>query len=69
MSSDSEKQIAPIVYSVKSAVAATRGAISRTRMFELLKTGQIDARRIGRRTVIMADSLHAYFKNQPSISA
>jgi hypothetical protein len=48
-----------------AAVEATGRAISRTRLFELIRTGEIDARKVGRRTVVMADSLHEYLQRQP----
>lgn len=54
-----------IAYSIPAAVAATGNAVSRTRMFALIKAGEIDARRVGRRTVIMADSLRAYLDRAP----
>jgi hypothetical protein len=37
--------------------AVTDGVISRTRTYQLLKTGQLKARRIGRRTIILAEDL------------
>jgi len=52
--------------SIASAVHATGGAISRTRMFELIRKGEIDARKVGRRTVVLAQSLRDYIERQPS---
>jgi hypothetical protein len=52
-------------YSIRSAVDATGNAVSRTRMFELIKNGEVDARKVGRRTVIVADSLRDYLLRQP----
>jgi len=60
---------AAIAYGITTAVRATGGAVSRTRLFELIKAGEIDARRVGRRTVIMADSLRAFLERQPPARA
>jgi hypothetical protein len=59
----------PIALSIAGAVGACGGAISRTRLFSLVKSGEIDARRVGRRTVIVADSLRAYIERQPRVAA
>ncbi len=55
----------PFALSIAAAVQATGNAISRSRLFELIRTGDIDARKVGRRTVIVADSLRAYIERQP----
>lgn len=60
---------APLAYSIAAAVQATGGAISRTRMFALIKSGELDARKSGRRTVIMADSLREFLERQPKVAA
>jgi hypothetical protein len=62
-------QALPFALSIASAVGATGNAISRTRMFELIKQGEVDARKIGRRTVIIADSLRGYIERQPKAAA
>jgi hypothetical protein len=59
----------PLAYSIPAAVAATGNAISRTRMFELIKTGQIDARKIGRRRVVLAASLRDFLESAPRHTA
>jgi hypothetical protein len=59
------QQVSPFAFSIAGAVEATGRAISRTRLFELIRTGEIDARKVGRRTVVMADSLHEYLQRQP----
>jgi hypothetical protein len=59
----------PVVFSIATAVSATGNAISRSRLFELIRTGQIDARKVGRRTVIVADSLRDYVLRQPKATA
>jgi hypothetical protein len=45
--------------------AETGGAISRTRAYELVALNILDARKIGRRTVITRESLNAYLRNLP----
>jgi hypothetical protein len=34
-------------------------------MFDLIKRGEIDARKVGRRTIVLADSLRDYLARQP----
>jgi hypothetical protein len=63
------KAPAPMAYSITTAVQATGGAVSRTRMFELIKNGELDARKVGRRTVIMAESLRALLDRLPRVGA
>lgn len=46
-----------LAYSIKEAIAAT--SIGRTRIYELIRDKRIVARRIGGRTIIPAESLHA----------
>jgi hypothetical protein len=58
-----------IAYSIPAAVQATGNAISRTRIFALIKSGDLDARKVGRRTVIIADSLRAFIARQPRAAA
>ncbi len=55
----------PLAYSIPAAVQATSGAISRTRIFELIKLGEIDARKVGKRTVIIAESLRDFLARAP----
>lgn len=60
---DLESAAPPICYSVKDAVKAT--GFSRSRLYLLLNSGEIEARKIGRRTVIPATSLAAFVDRQP----
>jgi hypothetical protein len=57
----------PVAYSIAAAVQATGNAISRTRMFDLIKKGELDARKVGRRTIVLADSLRDYIARQPPV--
>jgi hypothetical protein len=54
----------PFALSIAAAVRATGNAISRTRLFDLIRTGEVDARKVGRRTVVMAESLRSYVERQ-----
>jgi hypothetical protein len=56
---------APFAFSIAGAVQATGGAVTRTRLFDLIKNGEIDARKVGRRTIVMADSLRDFLARQP----
>ena len=47
------------------AKAVSGGVINRTRFFELIKNGEVDARKVGRRTAVMAASLCAYLQSLP----
>lgn len=67
MSSNFNEQGPQFAFSIAGAVQATGNSVSRTRMFELIKQGEIDARRVGRRTIIIADSLRAYLERAPTV--
>ena len=45
-----------LAYSIKGACAAT--SLSRSRIYELLRDKKLESRKIGKRTVIPASSLH-----------
>ena len=53
----------PIAYTVPDAGRVA--GIGTTKLYELIGTGALDARKAGRRTVIMADSLRAYLTTLP----
>ena len=63
------EQTSPFGLSLEAAIQATGNTVSRTRLFDLIRTGEIDARKVGRRTVVVADSLHAYLMRQPKAAA
>ncbi len=63
------EQTSPFALSIAAAVQATGNAVSRTRLFDLIRTGEVDARKVGRRTVVLADSLRAYVERQPRAAA
>ncbi|MCJ1962071.1 helix-turn-helix domain-containing protein [Novosphingobium mangrovi (ex Hu et al. 2023)] len=47
---------APLAYSIKEACRAT--SLGRTRLYQLIAAGQLDAVKIGNRTLIPARALH-----------
>lgn len=61
MSSEVSPQ--PIAYGVKDAAAAI--GLSRSRIWQLIGEGEIEARKLGGRTVIPAASLNAYLNSAP----
>jgi hypothetical protein len=63
------QEASPFGLSIAAAVGATGNAVSRTRLFELIRTGEVDARKVGRRTVVIADSLRDYLMRQPRAAA
>jgi len=48
--------LAPLAYSVQDACRIS--SIGRTRLYSLVKEGKLEARKIGKRTLIPAASLH-----------
>jgi hypothetical protein len=62
-----EQTVEPIALSISGATIATGNAICRSRLFELIRAGEIDARKVGKHTVIMAYSLRDYLLRQPCI--
>ncbi len=53
-----------ISMTIKEAAAASGLGI--TKIYELIGAGKIDARKAGRRTLILADSLKRYIETLPS---
>lgn len=53
----------PLAYTIADACAA--GGFGRTTAYELIAQGKLDARKIGGRTVILAESLRAYIASLP----
>ncbi len=58
MSSDSPITVEPLV--VRPEVAAAMLGVGRTRLFEMIKTGEVDSRLDGKRRLIKVESLHQY---------
>jgi hypothetical protein len=63
-----EQTIEPIGFSVDGAVIASGKSVGRSRLYELIKAGEIDARKVGKHTVIMAYSLRDYLLRQPRVT-
>jgi excisionase family DNA binding protein len=56
----------PLAHTITEACA--RSGIGRTSMYELINTGQLPARKRGRRTLILADDLRRCLEALPSIN-
>ena len=54
-----------LAYSIKEACHAL--SVGRTNLYKLIKQGKITARKLGTRTVILADDLKAYLAALPSV--
>lgn len=55
-------QTPKLAYSIKEACEAS--SLGRTSIYALISTGRLSARRIGGRTVVLADSLHALISGE-----
>lgn len=60
-------QMEPIVLGVKDA--ANFIGLSRSRVYELIADNQIEARKLGARTVVPVASLRAYVEAAPRLTA
>lgn len=58
--------VTPITYSIEDAVTAS--GLARSRLYALMGLGEIETRKIGRRTMILARSLADYIERQPPAS-
>ena len=56
----------PLVLGVKDA--ATFVGLSKSRLYELIAEGTIEARKLGARTVVPVASLRSYVANAPRLS-
>jgi excisionase family DNA binding protein len=45
--------------------ATEQSGLSRSRLYDLMGAGEIDSRKIGRRTMILSESLKNYIERQP----
>lgn len=59
-----ETPVPPLAYSIAGATACT--GLPRTTIFNAIKQGQIEARKSGRRTVVIGDSLRAFVADLPA---
>lgn len=56
-----QQRATPLAYTIKDAVKLT--GMSRTRLYEELKSGRLVAKKAGRATLIPHESLEAWLKN------
>ena len=56
-------QIAPAMLQIPDA--AKYSGLSRTRVYELISTGALDARKMGKRTIISRASIDAFLADLP----
>jgi excisionase family DNA binding protein len=54
-----------VAYTIRTAVAAS--GISRSRIYELISHGKLEARKDGRKTLVVASSLDAYLRALPAL--
>jgi len=54
----------PLAYTIEAAVAASN--LTRSRIYQLMGTGELQARKAGRRTLILGESLRNYLENLPA---
>jgi len=55
------ERVTPLAYTIKDAVKVT--GMSRTRLYEELKSGRLVAKKAGRSTLIPHESIEAWLKN------
>ena len=55
----------PVAYTIRGAVLVS--GLSRSRVYELLARGVLKARKDGRKTLVLADSLTAYIGSLPPL--
>ena len=58
-----ENTFAPLAFTISDAVRAS--GLARSRLYEEMRAGRIEARKAGRRTLILADSLAAFLAALP----
>ncbi|MBK9584985.1 MAG: helix-turn-helix domain-containing protein [Alphaproteobacteria bacterium] len=56
-----------LTMSIEETRAAT--GLGRTKLYQLINNGELKARKIGKRTVILKDDLEAFLKNLPSYNS
>lgn len=60
-------QQAPLAYSVEETLATL--GIGRDKLYKIIKAKQLPARKLGRRTLILASDLNAFVELLPQLSA
>jgi excisionase family DNA binding protein len=59
-------QATPLAYSVEESLALL--GIGRDKLYKIIKAKQLPARKLGRRTLILASDLKAFVESLPRIS-
>jgi hypothetical protein len=60
------QDVQPLAYTIRGAVAAS--GFSRSRIYELIGSGLLKARKDGRKTLVIADSLAACIEALPPLN-
>lgn len=55
-----------LAYDIKQAVRASNGALSRTALYAAAKAGEIEFRKRGKRTFVLADDLRRFLASMPA---
>jgi hypothetical protein len=63
--SDTTEVVKPFCLAPNQVPKYTSGAISRTKVFDLIKSGEVQAHKLGRRTAIITRSIDEYIERQP----
>lgn len=56
-----------IALSIEEARSVT--GLGRTKIYQLISTGQLKAKKIGKRTVVLKDDLETFLKNLPAYTS
>ncbi len=59
----------PIAHSIASAILATDGAVGRTSFYDAIRRGDLVARKLGRRTVILDSDLRRWLDELPRLTS
>ncbi len=62
-----DPKVAPLAYTIDQIVELV--PIGRTSIFAEIKSGRLEARKIGKRTIITAQALRTYLENLPKREA
>jgi hypothetical protein len=57
-----------IALSIKAAVEASGGAVSRTGLYAAIKAGELELRHRGKRSFLLADDFKRWLENMPKAS-
>jgi excisionase family DNA binding protein len=60
-------RITPLAYNIKKAARIL--SISRSKLYDLVASGQLPAKKCGSRTLIRSDDIDVFLRNLPSLPA